>query len=173
MGSSSLRAGKTDDAKGLFANYTSNEEASRYLQRKPHSSVEDTRSFLQEWGEPSWGDDGRYAWVISVPDRGEAIGVVLLIIHEHGAEIHFGISPNNWGQGYATEAVQAVMKWITDSSAINEVTTVCDCEHASSAKVLLKSGFKQQDMIEAYLFLPAFGSKRNVVRYRWARQPIE
>jgi ribosomal-protein-alanine N-acetyltransferase len=164
-----LRAGEATDAEPLFENYTSSEEASVYLQRKPHASVTDTQSMLEAWGRKSWNTDGRFAWVISEEKNSEAIGLVLLIMKGNNAEIHFGIATRLWGRGFVTEAVQAVMGWIAASSNINEVTTVCDYEHTASAKVLSKSGFTRQALIPNHLFLPSFGTKRNCWQFLWKR----
>ena len=164
-----LKAGEASDAETLFENYTGSKEASIYLQRKPHASVKDTESMLEAWGQKSWNADGRFAWVISEAGNSEAIGVVLLMVNDGKAEIHFGIAPLRWGRGLATESVQAVMDWIATSSNINEVTTVCDHAHTASANVLSKSGFTRRELIPDHLFLPSFGKHRNCWRYVWKR----
>jgi ribosomal-protein-alanine N-acetyltransferase len=164
-----LRAGEATDAESLFDNYTSSKEASVYLQRKPHASVADTRSMLEAGGKNSWRTDGRFAWIISERKDNGAIGLILLVTDGDGAEIHFGIAPDRWGRGLATEAVRAVMDWIATSSDLTEVMTVCDEEHAASAKVLSKSGFTRRDLIPDYLLLPSFGQRRNCWRFVWNR----
>jgi len=86
-----------------------------------------------------------------------------------GAEIHFGIAPRSWGRGLATEVVQAVMAWIAADSDIDEVATVCDCEHVASANILSKAGFTRETRIRDYLFLPSFEARRDCWQFSWKR----
>ncbi len=165
-----LRAAVSNDAKPFFVNYTSDKDASLYLQRLPHQSLSETEDFVKTWSSDSWeSGSNRFAWVICERGDNIAVGLFLLLLTETVAEIHFGIAPRFWRQGLITEAGKGVMNWVK-GSAIEAVSTVCDCENVASMSVLVKLGFTRLSLLPGHLFLPAFGEKRDCWVYGWERQ---
>ena len=51
-----------------------------------------------------------------------------------------------WGQGYATEAVGAMLKWAYGTLDLNRVEAELDTRNAASARVLHKLGFQREGM---------------------------
>lgn len=163
-----LRAARPEHAEAVFEVYTSNEEASRYLQRAPHASVEKTRTTLQAWGELNWMASSRFIWTIFGEDE-TAIGLFLLFIELDVAEIHFGIGPPHWGQGLVKEAGMAVMDWVVTASDLKEVRTTCAANHPASLRVLEKIGLERVAFLPAALFLSATQTREDAWLYRWRR----
>ena len=56
-------------------------------------------------------------------------------------EIGYGISPEHWKQGYATEAVRAMTAWALSQNGVSCVTAETDDDNIASRRVLEKSGF--------------------------------
>ncbi|TSA80836.1 GNAT family N-acetyltransferase [Deinococcus detaillensis] len=56
-------------------------------------------------------------------------------------EIGYGLRPQNWRQGLATEAVQAVTAWLLTLEHVRRVTAETAVDNLASAKVLTKAGF--------------------------------
>jgi ribosomal-protein-alanine N-acetyltransferase len=165
-----LRAARADHADTVFAVYTGREDASQFLQRTAHQSVEQTAAVLTNWGEANWPTTTRYVWsILSRPDE-QPIGLFLLFVDGCTAEIHYGLGPEHWGQGLATEAGAAVMNWIRDQSLLDTISTTCAAGHAASLRVLDKIGLSRIELLPETLFLSAKSARVDAWLYRWMRR---
>ena len=57
-------------------------------------------------------------------------------------EIGYGLTPGTWGQGYATEAVGALLPWLGTQPGVRVVTAETAPGNPASARVLTKLGFQ-------------------------------
>ena len=57
------------------------------------------------------------------------------------AGIGYCLNDTAWGQGYATEAANAVLEWAFDTLDLNRVQSEADTRNRASARVLEKLGF--------------------------------
>ncbi|WP_429930091.1 GNAT family N-acetyltransferase [Agrobacterium vitis] len=163
-----LRAARPEHADAVFEAYTGSVEASRYLQRTAHASVERTRAIMEAWGELNWLKASRFVWTIFNKDE-TAIGLFLLFLENNTAEIHYGIGQSDWGKGLTTEAGIAVMDWVVNTSSLTEVTTCCAAEHQTSLRVLEKIGLERAEFLPASLFLSATNAREDAWLYQWKR----
>ena len=63
---------------------------------------------------------------------------------EHGdLEIGYGLNPECWGEGYATEALQALLPYWQASPGVRHVTAETSVSNVASGRVLEKCGFVQ------------------------------
>ncbi len=168
-----LRAAVRVDADDVFTNYTGDPFASHYLQRPAHRDFSQTEDVLAMWGLENWSSGSRFAWSIRRKIQEGAIGLFLLDMSETSSEIHFGIARRFWGSGLVTEAGQAVMGWIASTQQIEQVSTVCDCEHTASVRVLEKIGFQRIRHLPRHLFLPSMDMHRDCWLYTWVRSKYE
>ena len=81
-------------------------------------------------------------WMIELKD-GTHIGELCFKgLNSKGiAEIGYGISEEYQNNGYATEAVNAVLKWAFDNPNVIAIEAETDSENSSSKRVLEKCGF--------------------------------
>lgn len=56
-------------------------------------------------------------------------------------EIGYGLLPEYWGRGYATEAVTAMTAWALGQTGVSRVEAETEPENAASQRVLAKAGF--------------------------------
>lgn len=56
-------------------------------------------------------------------------------------EIGYGISPEHWGKGYATEAVAAAVQWAAKQPGVKRIEAETAPENLASQRVLEKAGF--------------------------------
>ena len=56
-------------------------------------------------------------------------------------EIGYGLFPEYWGQGYATEAVTAMVSWARTQPGVTAVEAEAEASNLASLRVLEKSGF--------------------------------
>jgi 8-oxo-dGTP diphosphatase len=76
-------------------------------------------------------------------------------------EVGYWIGRENWGHGYATEAVDMLLPYCFDSLALDRVTASVDANNLASQRVLEKTGFRPTGMVEAWM--PARDSARQSV----------
>ncbi len=77
-------------------------------------------------------------------DTNETIGVCGFNPPSRGydTEIMYHLAKNAWGQGFATEAVQACIEYAKSTLRIRNVGASVDPKNAASQRVLTKAGFK-------------------------------
>ncbi|WP_081925269.1 GNAT family N-acetyltransferase [Bosea sp. UNC402CLCol] len=164
-----LTAARRTHAASLFKEYTGREDAARYLQRSAHPSQIRTETVIDAWGQANWHTSNRFVWSILRRPEEKPIGLFLMFIEGSSAEIHYGIGPDYWGQGLATEAGLAVMNWVTERSEISEVSTSCATEHAASLRVLEKIGLQRTRLLSGELPLGSAGTTVDAWLYSWKR----
>jgi ribosomal-protein-alanine N-acetyltransferase len=166
-----LSACRDTDAQSLFANYTNDKTASEFLQRHPHQSVSETERLVANWGLDAWGNaSGQYAWTIKQPQNQEALGLFCLLLQNHQAEIHFGLSPRHWNKGYATHAGSAVTTWLKSQPYVSRIYTFCDVTHIACHSVLHKIGLTNIRTLPGYLLLAQKGyTMRDAYLFEWTR----
>lgn len=61
-------------------------------------------------------------------------------------EIGYGLAPETWGQGIASEAVAGLCDWIfRNVPEVVAITAETDADNLASQKVLLNNGFTQEE----------------------------
>ena len=82
------------------------------------------------------------AWFIETT-AGERIGELCFkgIADDGAVEIGYGLHPEHWGKGYATEAVRALCDWAAKQAGVTRIEAETDADNLASQRVLEKSGF--------------------------------
>ena len=92
---------------------------------------------------------GRFEWLVSLADSRRPIGWVSLRIGEEmrgAAEAGYSLLASYRGQGYATEAVGAMVDAAFRESDLSRVDACCVPENATSRRVLERLGFRESKM---------------------------
>ncbi|MDM7957069.1 GNAT family N-acetyltransferase [Blastomonas sp.] len=139
-----LRQVRVSDAEALFE-VLSDAELMTWWSSGPHSSVDDTRAYLEpaavgEWR--SWaitraGDDIALGWV-AVHDRRENV-----------SEIGYILARSCWGQGIAREAVTMVLDQLLITEGQRRVFADADPENLHSIGLLTAMRFVQEGHLRA------------------------
>jgi RimJ/RimL family protein N-acetyltransferase len=145
------------DVDDVFA-YQSRPDVCRYIPYEPRTreqvaerlgDAERTRSALDAEGEVM-------SLAVELRDTGRVIGDVVLIYRsaEHQcAEIGYVFHPEQQGNGYATEAGQALLALAFEGLAVRRVIARIDDRNDASAAVLRRLGMRQEaHLIENELF---------------------
>lgn len=106
---------------------------------------------------PSWPGDalpifpellksGGFTGQFVLVDRSLALAVGLMgskgsISDQGDLEIGYGLNPEHWGRGYATEALRALLPHWQATPGVRRVTAATSVFNAASARVLEKCGF--------------------------------
>ena len=82
------------------------------------------------------------AWFIEL-SNGQRIGDICFkgLSSDGCVEIGYGLLPEFFGCGYATEAVTAMVKWASNQPNVKRIEAETDPDNKASQRVLEKSGF--------------------------------
>ena len=69
------------------------------------------------------------------------------------AEIGYDLSPTHWGQGYMTEALDAVIQNGFGRMGLNRIDAVVYTANVRSLKLLQKLGFQKEGVLRDYFYL--------------------
>lgn len=110
----------------------------------------DSEEFRAAYGEMLSGCKGDpenrvwYApWAMTLKDTQEYVGDLGFKgpVKKHAVEIGYGVLPEYEGQGYTTEAVQAMTQWAFQQKDVVFVEAETEPENKASQRVLEKCGF--------------------------------
>jgi RimJ/RimL family protein N-acetyltransferase len=128
-----LRRASSEDLEPLHAVF-SDERAMQYWSSGPHQTLNETKRWLDSMigASPEESDD----FVMTL--NGETVGKL-------GCwrlpEIGFILRSDQWGKGYASEAMSAFLKHIFAARDIDRVTADVDPRNEGSLRLLQKHGF--------------------------------
>ncbi len=138
-----LRRFEERDAALALAFYGS-PETLRYIPREHIESEEAARAHALKF-RGMYDERSALWWVIETRDPVEAIGFGGLFMLDHtadSAEVGYGFLEAHWGQGYASEAVGAIIEYGFGPLGAHRIAGRVDPENPASARVLTKLGFQ-------------------------------
>lgn len=132
-----LRAWNTDDAEDMFA-YASSPIVGPNAGWEPHASIDITKEYLEQ----TIKDDD--TWAIVLKETSHVIGSVGMHVTRVGSvrEIGYVMHPDHWGNGYMTEAVQAVLRYAFEELGLSGVRVRYYPFNTRSKSVILRCGFR-------------------------------
>jgi len=144
-----LRRAREGDLEPLLVSW-SDPEMTRYTGVKP-----DVRGFLAQLiadmqvKEPGQTEPGGPWYQFIVERRGDGaivgdIGVGFDVPGERQVELGYRIHLAHHRQGYACEAVAAMIGWLIDAHAIHRFVGIAATENAASCSLLRSLGFRQE-----------------------------
>ena len=124
-----------DDLEGMHA-VLSNPIATRYWSTPPHADIELTREWMESMVSAAPGESDDFL----VEHDGRVIGKAGFW---RLPEIGFILHPDQWGQGFAFEALSAVIGHVFDAHAIPAAVADVDPRNRASLRLLGKLGFRE------------------------------
>lgn len=153
-----LRKPSIEDASGIFREYAQDPAVTKYLVWRPHRSIEETNTFLEQCLR-NWEGGHDFAWVIESKEKAALMGMIGLRLEQTGANLGYVLAVPFWNQGIMTEAVAALADWALDQESIFRVWAVTDVENGGSARVLQKAGMKCEGILRRWIVLPNISSE--------------
>jgi RimJ/RimL family protein N-acetyltransferase len=99
-----------------------------------------------------------------------AVGLVLRLEHAR-AELGYWIGRPFWGQGYATEAVRAVLRYGFGTLGLNRIHASHFARNPASGRVMSKVGMRQEGVARAHV--RRFDRFEDLVQYGILREEFE
>lgn len=135
----SLRPCGKEDVEALYTLWTS-ETIRRFLFDDCLISPEQASAFVNE-SLTHFFTHGYGLWVVGERSRGQLVGFAGLVPVADGIpNLLYGISADDCGRGYATEAGQAVIRYAFDTLKLPRVRADVDVPNTASVSVLQKLG---------------------------------
>jgi RimJ/RimL family protein N-acetyltransferase len=115
---------------------------------------------------------GDYPWVITRSSDAVLIGAIHLRVEPPRAELGFNLARDQWGRGYGTEAVRAVIGFGFGLGGVCRVQAVCHVDNTASIRVLEKAGMRREARLHSYMLFPNIGAEpQDVYLYASTEQP--
>lgn len=151
----------TINDKASIAQKANDEEIARNTLTIPFPYTEDNaEEWINSMQEPSNNI------VLGITINNQVIGVIGLhkIVENHKAEVGYWLGRSYWGQGYMTEAVNAIIKYGFDELQLVRLCANVFTHNIGSAKVLEKSGFVKEGILRKEAKKPD-GTLLDEIRY--------
>lgn len=148
-----LRPNRREDIDALHTIWT-DPDVRRYLWDDVVISREAAKSTVEK-SIDSWRRHGFGHWVVErISRRGEPIGHCGLQLGSgplEGNELLYGLLPDFWGKGYATEAARAALRFGFRHCGMKRIVAGADPPNAASFSVMERLGmrFEKRAMIDA------------------------
>lgn len=159
-----LRRPYRDDAAAIFARYAGDPEVTRWVGWPRHESLAATAAFL-EFSASHWDTWPAGPYLIEARSDGRLLGSTgFNFVAPESAETGYVLARDAWGQGYATEALAALLQQ-APAIGIRHVFAECHHQHHASQRVLEKNGFRRNDAAPVRVFPNLGGGPQHVFSY--------
>lgn len=139
-----LQPFKVSDAFFMFRNWANDPDVTRYMTWFPHKDIQETESVISMW-EEGYSKADFYQWAILLRQIDEpigSIGVVEMDEATKSCELGYCIGKRFWHQGYTSEAVSYVIKFLFEQVKFDKITARHDVRNPNSGAVMMKCGMK-------------------------------
>jgi RimJ/RimL family protein N-acetyltransferase len=138
-----LRRFRPADGPALAA-YRSDPDVARYQSWEPPVSPD--LAAVLAIGDPD--TPGWFQYAIERTTDHALLGDIGVHLHDNRmqAEIGFTLAPEHQGQGYASEAVRAVLRHLFRVRGLHKVSAECDARNVASARLLERVGFIREGL---------------------------
>jgi len=112
----------------------------------PHKNVEQTKIELEKWIK-AYKKIDTYEWGIELKSIKKIIGVIFVVKKDDKNEvcrIAYTISKIHWNNGYATEALYHVLRYLLNNVGYNRVEGGHFVDNPASGRVQEKTGMKYE-----------------------------
>lgn len=149
-----LRKITLNDASDMFE-YACNPEVSEYTMWSAHTSIEDTKYFLKSITK-MYKRRELVDWGIVHKVEKKFIGTCGFVewsMTHSRAEIGYALSRSYWGEGYMSEAVNAVIEFGFREMLLNRIEAKCKVSNIGSARVMEKVGMQLEGILRQHIFV--------------------
>ncbi len=132
--------------------YTSDPTVTEYTGWPPQTHDEAQAYFAKAL---SASRSGHYLpFVIASLDSGSMMGMIDLDVRDRThqrAEVGYGLLPEHWGHGYATDALRCLTAYALARDDLYRIEATCHPDNARSAQVLQRAGFRYEGRLRGHL----------------------
>lgn len=161
-----LRKLTKDDANEAFYNWCNSTQVDRYVLWKQHQNVDVTKNQFEKW-ELEYEDKKTYRWIVEIKETKQLIGTIDVskkYLDHETCEIGYCYGDKFWGQGYATESLKAVIKYLFEEADAKLICAEHMENNPASGKVMKKAGMKYEG-IQRSRVIDKEGIRNDLISY--------
>ncbi|WP_312099423.1 GNAT family protein [Niallia sp.] len=146
-----LRNVTSEDAKDMFT-YLSDQEVVQHMGLEPYNSPEEVLEEIN-WYKSIWEEGTGIRWCITLKDEDTVIGSCGFLNMQpkhYKTEIGYELSRHYWGQGIASEALEAVLTYGFEHLSLERIEALIEPLNISSQKLVEKQGFLREGLLRHY-----------------------
>jgi RimJ/RimL family protein N-acetyltransferase len=148
-----LRRPAPDDVQAIFDRYASDVEVTRYLGWPRHTSLDQTRGFL-EFSDSEWSRSPAGPFLIMSKDDDRLLGGTGLQFETPQRVVTgYVLARDEWGNGYASEALRAMIA-LASRLGVVRVHAQSHTQHRASWHVMEKCGFQREGVLRRHSVFP-------------------
>lgn len=144
-----LRRFVNSDASEVYNNWTSDMNLDKYVSWSIHKDISETTALINQWIEEY--ETNNYNWVVEKKETHELIGNISTIHisrKHHNCEIGYCYGSKYWNQGYATEALCAVINYLKNECLFHVVEAKHLSTNPASGRVMEKAGMSKEAILK-------------------------
>ncbi|KLU65770.1 putative ribosomal N-acetyltransferase YdaF [Desulfosporosinus acididurans] len=148
-----LRKFEIADTQSVFETWMSDPEVQNNYGENACETISETQQILEKWIS-SYDSNEFYRWSIILKETNRNIGQIAFYLMDsknQRADVEYCIGQSFWGNGYASEALKALIEYAFRNVGINRVQAFHRSKNILSGKVLQKSGMKYEGTLRQYL----------------------
>ena len=135
-----LRRHVMEDAAPLYESFGQDPAMYEYSGWNPYATPAQAEQTVSHFIE-SYRDPRFYGWAVTHDERlVGTFGAYDYDPQSNTIEIGMSIEKASWGKGFATEALSAVLRYLTDDEGIATVVAWCAADNIGSQRALEKAG---------------------------------
>ena len=145
-----LRKIELSDYNDIFNCWTGDFNVSKYVTWNPHETPEETKKLTKCWVS-DYDNDYSYRWLVVLKDTNETIGMIDVIaknLQYMTAEVGYCYGLKFWGNGYASEALKTVIKYL-HSEGFPVVYAQHFASNIASGKVMKNAGMEYEGLLRS------------------------
>ncbi|MNW30662.1 putative ribosomal N-acetyltransferase YdaF [compost metagenome] len=132
--------------------YASNPKVTEYTLWGPNNEAE-TKSYVNQQLEKQQANDRTdFEFAVVLKDTNQFIGGCGIYIKGSNAEIGYCFNADYWGNGYASEASEALLRLAFEKFKVHRVYATCRPGNMGSANVLSKIGMKKEGHLREHIW---------------------
>lgn len=151
------------DALEVFICFT-NPDVLRFYGQSPLSNHNQVKQIIRSFSM-NYEDKRGIKWGIAVKGEPGIIGTIGFQewSQEHKrADISYALVPEQWGKGYAIEAVKKVISYGFQELKLTRIGAMVFTENESSIKLLEKLGFEKEGILKNFMYQDGVPNDTNI-----------
>ena len=148
-----LRKLEISDLEQVYNNWCSDPKVTKYVTWDMHKNIEQTKEYINFKLE-LYKKDYRFDWVVVIKETNEVIGEIDAVkqsLNYNLVELGYCYGSKYWNNGYATEALSAVIKYLKEVALVEKVTACHISTNPASGRVMQKAGMKYDATLKEYV----------------------
>ncbi len=148
-----LRKLEISDLEQVYNNWCSDPKVSKYVTWDMHKNIEQTKEYIN-FKLGLYEKDYRFDWVVVIKETNEVIGEIDAVkqsLNYNLVELGYCYGSKYWNNGYATEALSAVIKYLKEVALVEKVTACHISTNPASGRVMQKAGMKYDATLKEYV----------------------